>query len=124
MMAWSDFFNILKIVAPVILMVVPGGAALAPLVPLIVTGIADAQKKPGATGPEKKAFVMQLVSDAVVGANVVKPGTLDPATITDAADEAVDAVIATVQAVQTAHTNQPGVASIAVPITTSVPPKV
>jgi hypothetical protein len=104
---FARFFSILTAIAPVILMAVPGGAALAPLVPIIVQGVADAQQQPGATGATKKAYVMALVTDAVTGANTVKPGTIDAPTALTAASEGIDAVITSVNAVQLAHANQP-----------------
>lgn len=106
---FGKFLQILTTVAPVILLAVPGGAALAPVAAVIVTGIADAQKKPGATGPEKKAFVLQLVKDATEGAVLVKPGAIDPVLVQEAAGHAIDAVIATVHAVQGAHDQLPHV---------------
>lgn len=109
---FKKWLGILTMVAPVILMVVPGGAALAPLIPVIVTGIADAQKKPGATGVEKKAFVMQLVKDTMIGTELVKPGLVDPVVLADAASQAIDAVIATVNAISKAHAALPTVPSL------------
>lgn len=105
---FKKFFEILTAIAPVILMAIPGGAALAPLVPLIVKGIADAQQT-AKTGPEKKALVMQLVNDVSTGTNIVKPNTIDTALITQAAGFGIDAVITAVNAVASAHAAMPNV---------------
>lgn len=99
---FKQFLGILTAIAPVVLMAVPGGTILSPLVPLIVKGIADAQQSTK-TGPEKKAMVIQLVQDAAAGTNMVKPHTIDTALITEAAGHGVDAVIGAVNAVQAAH---------------------
>lgn len=111
----TKFLAILTVVAPVILLTVPGGAAIAPLVPLIVAGIADAQKKPGATGVEKKAYVMALVQDAVTAIEQTKPGLINPALLTEASDHAIEAVLATVKAVQKAQAAQPTVSTLIAP---------
>lgn len=99
----SQFLSILTMVAPVILMAVPGGAAMAPLVPLIIKGISDAQAQPHATNADKKAYVLFLVNDAVVTTNIVKPGTLDRALVNSAVSQGIDAVIATMNVIQAAH---------------------
>lgn len=109
---FKKFVSILTIVAPVILLTVPGGAALAPLVPLIVAGITDAQKQHGTTGAEKKAYVMALVQDAVNAIEQTKPGLMDPGLLIGASDHAIDAVLATVKAVQQAHAAQPSVPAL------------
>lgn len=104
---FKQFASILTLVAPVVLLAVPGGAALAPLAGVIIKGIQDAQQQPGKTGPEKKAFVLSLVQDAATGTNLVKPGTIDAPLVVEAAGHAVDAVITTVNAISTAHAALP-----------------
>ncbi len=111
----GQFFSILTAVAPVVLLAVPGGAVIAPLVPLILKGIADAQAKPGATGPQKKAYVMALVSDAVKATSLVRPGILDQVLAIEAAGHGIDAVISSINAVQVAHAALPGLPVIVVP---------
>lgn len=106
-MNFKKFVAILTTIAPVILLTVPGGAALAPLVPLIVAGIADAQKKPGATAVEKKAYVMALVQDAVDAIEQTKPGLVDPSLLIAASDHAIEAVLQSVKAVEHAHAALP-----------------
>lgn len=103
---FSAFLKILTTVAPAVLAVVPGGAALAPLAPLIIKGIGDAQQTQ-APGADKKAAVLTLVKDAIEGTNLVKPGTLDPALVQDAASHAIDAVITTIHVIEGAHAKLP-----------------
>lgn len=105
----KQFLGVLTAVAPIVFLAVPGGAALAPFVPLIVKGIADAQAQPGATGVEKKAFVLALVKDAADTTAQLNPHLIDPALTVAAAGQAVDAVITTVNAIQTAHAALPDV---------------
>jgi hypothetical protein len=112
---FKQFTSILTLVAPVVLLAVPGGAALAPLAGVIIKGIQDAQQQPGKTGPEKKAFVLTLVQDAASGTNLVKPGTIDQPLVVEAAGHAIDAVIGTVNAIQTAHAALPTVPALALP---------
>jgi hypothetical protein len=109
---FAKFFSTLTAIAPAILLAVPGGAALAPMVPLIVAGIAHEQAIAGKSGADKKAAVLQLVADSVAGTNLVKPGTIDPALVQVAAGHAIDAVITSVQAVQAAHAALPSVPAI------------
>jgi hypothetical protein len=113
--SFSAFFSILKMVAPVVLMVVPWGAAIAPLVPLIINGIAHAEQIPGAASSDKKAYVMQLVADSVSATSAIKPGLIDPVLVTQAASAAIDTVIATVNVVQAAHTALPNIPSLVKP---------
>lgn len=82
-------------VAPVILIAVPGIPPV--LVPLIVHGITEAQKIPGASGAVKKATVLAIVADGIAATNSVKPGTIpDPAAVIVAAGLGIDTTIATV----------------------------
>lgn len=103
---FRKFLAVLSEIAPPILKGV-GGEALVPLVPLIVTGIAEAEKLPGASGAEKKATVLELVKKATAGTNIVRPGTIDPALVESAAGHAIDAVITSVKAVQGAQAQLP-----------------
>lgn len=109
---WS---GILTMVLPLVLMLVPGGAALAPVASVILKGMMDAQQKPGATGASKKAYVLTLVQDAAVGTNLIKPNTIDPDLTVEAAGHAVDAVISVVNAIQTAHAALPTVPALVTP---------
>lgn len=100
---FAKFFQVLERVAPVVLMVTPGGEIIAPFVPLIIKGISDAQQKPGVTGAEKKAYVLQLVADAAEATNVVRPGTLDQTLVVATAAQGIDTVIGTINIIQAAQ---------------------
>lgn len=110
---FAKFFSVLTFIGPMILMAVPGGAGLAPLIPIIITGIAEAQKKPGATGAEKKAYVLSLVDTAIAGINAVRPGTVNASQMHQAAGYAIDAIITSMHAVEAAHEALPHIPSIA-----------
>jgi hypothetical protein len=99
---FKQFFSALTTLAPVILMVVPGGAALAPFVPLIVKAVADAEKDPGTTGPDKRAFVLAQVANGAAIANQAKPGVVNEVQVVEAAGHYVDAVIGSINAVKQA----------------------
>jgi hypothetical protein len=103
----TKFLFILNIVAPAVLLVVPGGLALAPLVPLIVAGISHAEQIPHATGAAKKAAVLALVKDAIAATNVAKPGTVDPLLAVESADHGIDAVLAAIKGIEHAHAALP-----------------
>lgn len=109
---FSKWFTIVTALAPMVLFLVPHGQALLPFAGVIIAGITDAQKKIGATGPEKKAFVQQLVGDAAAGTNLVRPGTIDPALAVEAAGHAIDAIITSVNAVRDAHAALPNAPSL------------
>ncbi len=113
---FSKWSGILAGVIPMILFLVPGGAAIAPLAAVIMKGMMDAQQKPGASGAEKKAYVLTLVQDAAVGTNLVKAGTIDPTLTVQAASQAIDAVITTVNAIQKAHAALPTVPALVTPV--------
>lgn len=109
---FKQFFGALTTLAPVVLMVVPGGAALAPFVPLIVKAIADAEKDPGASGADKRAFVQAQVANGAALANQAKPGTINEPMIVDAAGHYVDAVIGSINAVKKAAVALPDAPSL------------
>jgi len=109
---FGKFLAILGAVAPVVLMVVPGGAVLAPLIPVMIKGIAEAQQMPGKTGPEKKAIVLHEVEQGALVLNSLKPGTIDPALAVEAAGHGIDAVITSIHAVETAQAALPAVPAL------------
>jgi hypothetical protein len=114
---FAKFFDIVKLVAPIILVAVPGGAALAPLASTIIQGIGDAEQLPGATSAAKKAYVMTLVNDTGTAIAQANPTLVDPVLLNQAAGQAIDAIVTSVNAVAAAHVALPGVASLVVPIT-------
>ncbi len=95
----DKWLEILKMIAPIATLLVPGGAALAPLVPLIVVAIGHAQAstKPGA---DKKAQVLAHTADAIAITNQLSGKViLDPVLTLRTADAAVDAIVDAVNAV-------------------------
>ena len=109
---WRKFIGILAGVGPILLAAVPGGAALAPLAPLILQAIGHAEQMRGASGPSKKQYVLKVVADAASGTNLIKPGTIDEGLVTEAAGHAIDAVITSLNAIQAAHAKLPDVPAL------------
>lgn len=98
-----DFHKFLQIVAsvgPILLTLVPGGAAVATLVPVIISAIGEAEQIKGATGAEKKAHVLEIVAASVTVANTTGKVRLDPAEVQTVAGNGIDAVIGTVHVIQ------------------------
>lgn len=60
----DKWLTLAQLLAPAILATVPGGAKIAPFVPVITTGIQEARQIPGASNEEKKAHVMGLAMAA------------------------------------------------------------
>jgi hypothetical protein len=98
-----DFHKFVAIVSqlgPLVLAAVPGGEKIAPLIPVITGAIAEAEQIAGATGAEKKAHVMAIVKAGVETANATGKVTIDLATVQQAADGGIDAVLNTVKAIE------------------------
>ena len=95
----KQFLHILAFVGPAILSAVPGGAAIAVLIPTIVTAIGDAQQIPGATGPEKKAHVIAIATAAVAVANSTGKVQLDAVEVEQVASDGIDAVVGAIHVV-------------------------
>ena len=102
----AKFLQILAFVGPAVLVAVPGGAALAPLVPVIISAIGDAQAIKGATGAEKKAHVLKIATAAVTVANSTGKVRLSETEVEDVAGKGIDAVIGTIHIVQGAKVVQ------------------
>lgn len=75
------------------------------VIPIVMKGISDAEQIPGATGVQKKAAVMALVTDGLSGVDAVtgKP-TVDVAGITNAVSQGIDTGVAVVNLVHAAQT--------------------
>jgi hypothetical protein len=93
----KKFLKVIAQVAPAVLVAVPGGAALAPFIPTIVAAIGAAEAT-GASGPDKKAQVLQVV----------------PEHLQTVAGAGIDAVVCTVNTERTFHDPELG--------TTVIPP--
>lgn len=67
-MSWQALVALL---APIILGLIPRFPKT--LIPIVIAAIAEAEALPGATGPEKKAHALELIRQAILALNVVKP---------------------------------------------------
>lgn len=95
------WFDILKIIGPAVLAVIPGGAAIAPLV---VAGMQAAEQIPGKTGTEKKALVQEIVAIGAQGANAVaKREMLPPAEVAAVTGTGIDTVVGVVNLIHRAQ---------------------
>lgn len=103
---FAKFMAIVGLVGPGVLMLVPGGEKVAPLVPVIIGAIGEAQQIKGATGAEKKAHVLKIVAASVAVANTTGKVKLDDAEVATATGLGIDAVISTVHVIQGAKVQQ------------------
>lgn len=97
---FHKFLDIVKLVGPNVLLMVPGGSAVAPLVPVIVHAIGEAEAIKGATGEEKKAHVLAVAASAVAVANASGKVNLNPSEVAAATSAGVDAVIGTIHVIE------------------------
>jgi hypothetical protein len=95
----KKFQALVLLLAPAVLLAVPGGEKIAPFVPVIATAIVAAEAIPGATGPEKRAHVLTIVAAGVTVANASGKLTLDPTEVATVAGKGIDAVIGTLHIV-------------------------
>lgn len=97
MAKWGDFLKILTQVGPIILLMNPATATLAPV---IIHAISEAQLIKG-TGAEKKAHAMAVVNDAVIiGHNANVTGFENPAALLATVDNGIDTVVGAVKVVE------------------------
>lgn len=99
----GKFLQIVGAIGPGVLLMVPGGEKIAPLVPVIIGAIGEAEQIKGATGAQKKDHVLQIVAAGVDVANATGGVTLDRAEVQTVAGQGIDAVIGTVHIVQGVH---------------------
>lgn len=104
---FHQFLTLINTIGPLVLLSVPGGARLAPLVPVIIGAIGDAEAIKGASGPEKKAHVMSIVAAGVTTANATGKVALDPADVASVADNGIDAVVGTLNVIKGAKVVKP-----------------
>lgn len=105
---WSKFATIAQVVAPTVLSVIPGVPPA--LIPVVAQGITEAESLPGATGAEKKQHVINLVTEGMTGVNAVHP-VADPAVVTAAVSQGIDAVVSTVNNIKAVHDTLPPAAA-------------
>lgn len=102
---WKKFADVAKAVAPVALVFVPGVPPQ--LGPLLGHAIAEAEQIAGASGADKKAHVLGIVTDALQTAAAAGKPIGDPNVIVPAVSAATDAVVASVNAIKAAHPPEP-----------------
>lgn len=91
-MSWKD---IVKTVIPFVLAALPQTKAFAPLIPVIINGITEAEDLKNASGKDKKEHVLNLVALATEGVNTAAGKTVIGATAAQvAASQAVDTAVA------------------------------
>lgn len=93
------FLAIVNLVGPVVLAALPGGAVIAPMIPVIVAGIGEAQQIKGATGAQKKEHVMKIVQAGIAVANQTGKVKLDPTEVETVASNGIDTVISTIHVI-------------------------
>lgn len=86
------FVNIGKF-APLILAITP----LAPIAPAVAAAIQEAEAIQGATGPEKRAHVINVATAAATVAQQ-SGAKVDPAAVQAAAGQTIDAIVAVAKA--------------------------
>lgn len=97
-MKWLE---LVRTLAPFILAAVPGVPPV--LIPAIIHGIQTAEQIPGASGPQKKAAVLDLVSTGITAANTVAGRPLvNKAHVTGAVSAGIDATVNAVNAIRSA----------------------
>jgi hypothetical protein len=103
----TKWLNLVKLVAPLVLSNVKGGDKIAEMIPTITDGIAEAEQIKGASGPEKKAHVLNVVHAGVAAANASGKVTLDQAEVQGIASDGIDAVVNTLHVIDGAKVVKP-----------------
>lgn len=85
--------------APMVLGMIP---ATAPIAGAVSDAIGAAQMMDGATGADKKAYVMRIAEDAIASANA-KGATLNVAATLAATSQGIDTAVTVINAVHQAH---------------------
>lgn len=98
-----NWLNVLKVLGPAILAVVPGAQ---PIIPLIVAGIQVAEMS-GEPGAKKKQIAMEAVKAGVASANTVaKREVISVDEAAQLADNTIDAVVGAVNIISKIKTKQ------------------
>lgn len=107
----GKFKSLVRLLGPVVLSAVPGGEKIAPHLDTVLGAIEEAEQIKGASGAEKKAHVLAIVSAGVAEANATGKVKLDVADVQVIAAHAIDAVIGSVKAVHGAPVLPPAPAT-------------
>jgi hypothetical protein len=108
----TKFLVALEQTSPIILGLI--NPALIPLAGVINRGIGEAVEMKNAKGSDKLAHVVNLVTTSAEGANVIKPGVVDPMLANAIMSHAISAVYDTAKLIHDAHETQPQVAAAGV----------
>ena len=100
MSAFSKWFDIIRLVTPIVAAFVPGAA---PLAPYILAGIQEAEQLKNATGEAKKAHALAVVGNGIKVTNTLRPGTIEPTTGAAAASAAIETVLLVTKTIHGAH---------------------
>lgn len=96
-----DWKTILHLAVPLVCAVVPGAA---PLTPLILAGISEAESLSGASGAEKKAHALNLVATGIAATNAAAgKEILEPIATSATASAVIDSVVGVTNLVHAAH---------------------
>lgn len=105
---FHKFIQVVGLVGPIVLVSVPGGAVLAPLVGVVIHAITTAELK-GGTGEEKLARAQAIIADGVQVANATGKVKLNPEEVRKVANDGITAVIGTIHVIEGAKVvKQPG----------------
>ncbi len=95
------FLQILAGIGPLILSLIP---ETAPFAGAIADAIGQVEAIPGATGPQKKAAALQIVTDGMTVANTVTGRVIaDPPTLAGIVSQGIDTTVAAVNLIQQKH---------------------
>lgn len=98
---YMSWLSILKTVGPYAALAIPGAGPFAPLIPVIIGAIGEAEAIKGATGPEKKAHVVAIAKAATVTINATAgKQVVDPSTVAETTDAIVDAAVGATNVIQ------------------------
>jgi len=93
---FRKFLAVVGAVGPMVLTMVPGAGVIAPLIPVIIHAIGEAEAIKGATASEKKQHVLAVVEAGVASANATGKVKLDLAEVLEVSSTGIDTVIGTV----------------------------
>lgn len=96
----KDFKKWLRAITQLAPIILPLAGVPPQLVPLVLHGMVVAEHLPGATGAEKKMYVMDLIQTGAATTNAAVGHTLiDPDQVTEAVSAGIDATVKTVNLV-------------------------
>lgn len=112
-MSLSGWLRILAQLGPQVLLFTP----LAPIAPLVVAAIGEAEALAGATGPDKLAHVVNIATIAASAANAQAGHVvIDPATMQAAAENAISTVVGVTNMVHYSEDAPPALPTPAKPV--------